>query len=83
MHQSKRSITYICFKCFVTHCAVEWAVNGVDFEMFPDVGDPLEELAALSTLIVSSLGVDTEVFGQRVLGDEALVTVWTLVGSVT
>lgn len=55
----------------------------MDFEMFPDVGDPLEELAALSTLIVSSLGVDTEVFGQRVLGDEALVTVWTLVGSVT
>lgn len=73
----------ICFESFATHCAVEWSVHGVDFEMFPDMRDSFEQFPALTTLKVPGLIVNTEMFCKSILGDEAFVTVHTLVRSVT
>jgi hypothetical protein len=55
----------------------------MDFEMLPDMGDPLEQFATLATLKVPGFVVNTEVFRQSILGDEALVAVQAFMGSIT
>lgn len=74
---------YIGFKCFVTNSTHERPVYRVDFEMFPDVGYPLEQFATLATLKVPGFIMNTEMFGQGILGDEALVAVQAFMGSIT
>lgn len=51
--------------------------------MFPDMGDSFEQFPTLTTLKVPGLIVNTEMFCKSILGDEAFVTVHTLVRSVT
>ena len=70
----KTKPTYDCFECFVAHVASVRPVIAVHLEMFPDVGDALEEFATFPTLVLTFSRVHRQMFVQSVLCRECLPT---------